>query len=244
MVDTHELGEADLIVTLVAERAGRVRGVAPSARKSRRRFGGALEPLTRVHASWVEREGKDLHRIESLEPTHSYAAMQSEPARQAACAILAEIATATSREEQPDPDAFRLMGAVLDALEAGLPVWTAVRYFELWQLRLHGVLPDLSECESCGKGFEAADDRFVETGEGLRCASCARASARPSVRLAPDDLAFLRAAVKRSPGKMTSFETVSRPGGALEALLKGSLEAFVEKRLRTYRHLAAAERLP
>jgi len=50
VLGTSELGEADLIVTLLSEQHGRVRGVAASARKSRRRFGGAVDPMTRVSA--------------------------------------------------------------------------------------------------------------------------------------------------------------------------------------------------
>jgi len=243
VVGTQEMGEADLIVTLVAESAGLVRGVAPSARRSRKRFGGALEPLTRVRASWVEREGRDLHRIESLEPERSYATMQSEPIRQAACAVLAEVAGTTSREEQPDPTVFRLMGAVLDALEGGLDPFAAVRYFEFWELKLHGVLPDLAECGGCGKELAATDPRLVAPGDGLRCAPCAR-SVAGAKRLASADLAFLRAAAGSPPAAMQAHAAASRPGGALEALLRGTLEAFAEKRFRAYRHLAALEEAP
>jgi DNA repair protein RecO (recombination protein O) len=239
VVDTSEMGEADLIVTLVAENAGRVRGVAPSARRSRKRFGGALEPLTRVRASWVEREGRDLHRIESLEPARSYAAMQSEPARQAACAVLAEVAAATAREEQPDPTAFRLVGAVLDALEGGLDPFTAIRYFEFWELKLHGVLPELSGCGSCGRALPSTSTAYVAPGDGLRCAACER-QAPGAKRLTRADRAFLEAAATSPPAAMAAHARAARPGGALESLLRGALEVFAEKRFRTYRHLAAA----
>jgi DNA repair protein RecO (recombination protein O) len=243
VVGTQEMGEADLIVTLVAESAGLVRGVAPSARRSRKRFGGALEPWTRVRASWVEKEGRDLHRVESLEPERSYATMQSEPARQAACAVLAEIAVATAREEQPDPTAFRLMGAVLDALEAGIDPFAAVRYFEYWELRLHGVLPDLSGCGSCGRPFSASEARWVAPGDGLRCTSCAR-NAPGAKRLTRADLEFLQAAATAPPSSMGAHASAARPGGAIEALLRGGLEAFAERRFRAYRHLAALRVAP
>ncbi len=49
VLDTRELGEADLIVTLFGQEHGKIRAVAPAARKSRRRFGGLLEPLT----AWI-----------------------------------------------------------------------------------------------------------------------------------------------------------------------------------------------
>ena len=47
---TYPLREADLLVTLFTRLEGKVRGVARSAKKSKRRFGGALEPLTYVRA--------------------------------------------------------------------------------------------------------------------------------------------------------------------------------------------------
>ena len=47
---TYPLREADLLVTLFTRAEGKVRGVARSAKKSKRRFGGALEPLTYVRA--------------------------------------------------------------------------------------------------------------------------------------------------------------------------------------------------
>jgi len=45
--------EADEIVSLFTRTHGRIRGVAKAAAKSRRRFGGALEPMTFVSASYV-----------------------------------------------------------------------------------------------------------------------------------------------------------------------------------------------
>jgi len=44
---TYKLGEADRIVVFLTRDRGKKRGVARGARKSVRRFGGALEPLTR-----------------------------------------------------------------------------------------------------------------------------------------------------------------------------------------------------
>ena len=57
---TYPLREADLLVTLFTRAEGKVRGVARSAKKSKRRFGGALEPLTYVKVAYDdhERSGK------------------------------------------------------------------------------------------------------------------------------------------------------------------------------------------
>src|SRR6201991_392988 len=64
---TYPLREADLLVTLFTRADGKIKGVARSAKKSKRRFGGALEPLTLVRAYYDEREGQELSRLDSCD---------------------------------------------------------------------------------------------------------------------------------------------------------------------------------
>src|SRR5262249_58766081 len=49
---TYPMHESDLLVTLFTRNEGKVKGVAKAAKKSKRRFGGALEPLTIVCAHY------------------------------------------------------------------------------------------------------------------------------------------------------------------------------------------------
>ncbi len=237
MLATHKLGDSDLIVSLFAQQAGQVRGVARGARRSRRRFGGALEPLTRVRASWVERHGRELHRIEELEPLRSYARMQADPGVQAACAVLAEVARATVREEQDESRLFRLMGAALDALEEGLPPHATVRYFEFWTLRLHGVLADLEHCGNCLEPLGARSRVWATAGYGVLCGRCRNRTEAPTRALRVEDRDFLQAARGGPPQAVAAMLPAARPGGALELLLRGTLESFVERSFRSYRHL-------
>ena len=239
MLGTTELGEADLIVTLLAENTGRLRGVAPSARKSRKRFGGRLEPLTRVVVTWAQREGRELHRIESLETLRSFAAMQADPARQAACAVLAEITGSVVHEGEADPRTYRLLGALLEALEAGLDPWIAVRYAEYWTLRLHGVLPDLDACGACGSELTAPDPRWVADA-AILCRRCPKPAG--AVALTAADREALASFSHAQPSAVVASRAAVRPDGALDKLLRGATEAFVERSFRTYRHLRAATR--
>ena len=238
VLGTSELGESDLIVTLLAEHHGRVRGVGASARKSRRRFGGALEPMTRVVASWVEREGRELHRIDALEPVRSFAAMQSEPSCQAAVAVISEITAAIVHDEQPEAATFRLLGALMEALEDGLHPWIAVRYAEYWTLKLHGVLPDLEHCAACGEPVAVGGVCFAVAGTGLLCGRCPKPPG--ATKFGGDDLAALIAIDRNPPRGLDIPLTPVRPLGALETLLRGTVEAFAERSFRSYRHLRAA----
>src|SRR5258708_34746500 len=64
---TWPIREADQIVALFTREFGKLKGVAKSAAKSRRRFGGALEPMTHVKASFVEKPRQELVRLDYFE---------------------------------------------------------------------------------------------------------------------------------------------------------------------------------
>lgn len=234
---TRALGETDLIVSLLAENHGRVRGVARSARKSRRRFGGWLEPLTHVRVVWVEKPGRELHRIEALEGLRSFAEMQADPVRQAACAVLAEVSEVFSREGQAETKSFKLLGAVLVGLSDGADPWTMLRYFEYWTLRLHGLLPDAGQCAVCGRALPRRGRVRVGWKTGLHCSRCDLDQAEPQRRFGGAERSFIASAAKHAPGDMPPGGAVVRSGGGLEAFLRGTLETFAERSFRTYRHL-------
>ena len=238
VLDTRELGEADLIVTLFGQEHGKIRAVAPAARKSRRRFGGLLEPLTCVRASWVERSGRELHRLAEVEGVRSFADMQSDPLRQATCAVLADVASAFAHEGQGDPQAFRLLRAVLDALEGGAEPWTMLRYFEYWTLRVHGLLPDLQSCAVCGRRLPAGPSR-VSSNRAAICAECPRLSGDTEARLTALDREFLSALRRLPPSAMPQPPSGSN---AIELLLRGMLETFAERSFGTYKHFRALAR--
>ena len=82
------------------------------------------------------------------------------------------------------------------------------------------------------------------TGEsrgGVRCSACDREERSRGRALTSEDLAFLSAAARSAPSGLARFGCAARPGGALEALLRGGVETFAERRFGAYRHLAAAE---
>src|ERR1051325_8678784 len=71
MLRTYPLGESDRIVVFLTRDRGKKRGVAKNARQSRRRFGGALEPMTCGRVSYVEKERRELVFLNYVEPTRS-----------------------------------------------------------------------------------------------------------------------------------------------------------------------------
>jgi len=244
VLGTRPLREADLLVSFLTSEAGKVRAVARSAKKSRRRFGAALEPLTRVRASWTETEGRDLGRLDSCDILTSYVEAQRELPLFYFFAYASEVADLFAREQEPDPRFFRLFAAVLDAAAGGLPVTAARRYLDLWTLRLQGLLPDLSSCSSCGVDPAAergagAGECVVDLSEGAllcrECAGLAGAAGVERVRLAPGALRAARFGMRRGPAEAA---VLSGPLEGLDSLSRRAMLRFTERPLRTLRFLA------
>ena len=146
---TWPFHEADLVVSLFTREQGRVKGVARHAMKSRRRFGGALEPMTYVRASMRNGHGRNwcgwmglrfcLRRCRERWTMSGTAALQ----------LVAEVLEEAMPEQAPEDAVFRLALAVLDELQVGR-VWMPVTYFALWMSRLMGWMPELGHCAACG----------------------------------------------------------------------------------------------
>ncbi len=137
---TYKLGEADRIVVFLTRDRGKKRGVAPNARKSRKRFGAALEPLTEVRVSYTEKEGRDLVVVNYAEPVRSPMSAAS-PEALGYSHYFAELIDEWAAEADVDERLYRLGVSSLEALVTGVPVEALARYFECWLLRLQGVYP-------------------------------------------------------------------------------------------------------
>lgn len=138
---TFNLGESDRIVVFLTRDRGKKRGVAKNARQSRRRFGGALEPMTCGRVAYVERERRELVSLNYVEPVRSPLEVAESEAL-GYVSYFAELIDEWAPEADPNETLFRLGTAVVDALAAGVPSDPLARYFEYWLLRLQGVYPE------------------------------------------------------------------------------------------------------
>jgi DNA repair protein RecO (recombination protein O) len=145
---TYRLGEADRLVVMLTRDRGKKRGVAKSAARSRKRFGGALEPFTHVRVAYQEREQRDLVRLDYADVLGSPLTAGGEACTYAS--YFAELLDEWAPENDPQERLFRLGVAVLDAMRAGVGAERLARYFEYWLLRLQGVYPSIHACPQCG----------------------------------------------------------------------------------------------
>jgi DNA repair protein RecO (recombination protein O) len=152
---TYKLGESDRIVVFLTRDRGKRRGVAKNARQSRRRFGGALEPLTLGRVGYIERERRDLVHVQYVEPLRSPLAVVDGDAL-GYIGYFAELIDEWAPDGDPNETLFRLGASMVDALAAGVAVEPLARYFEYWLLRLQGVYEADARLSSAARAFLSA----------------------------------------------------------------------------------------
>jgi DNA repair protein RecO (recombination protein O) len=149
---TYTLGESDRIVVFLTRDRGKKRGVAKNARQSRRRFGGALEPMTRGRVGYFERERRDLVRVDFVEAQRSPLSAAGGDAL-GYVGYFAELIDEWAQEADPSETMFRLGASMVDAIVAGVPIEPLARYFEYWLLRLQGVYGTGARLSSGAQSF-------------------------------------------------------------------------------------------
>lgn len=170
--------EADLLVSLFTREQGRVKGVARHAMRSRRRFGGALEPMTVVRASYAERPKQELMRMDAFEILWSPLSNAIDWERTAALQLMAEVLEEALPELAVEDAVFRLTAAVLPEVQAGR-VWLPVAYFALWMSRLMGWMPELGHCVVCGLDLRGGTVWWSPTADGVTCGEDRRGGSVP-----------------------------------------------------------------
>jgi DNA repair protein RecO (recombination protein O) len=235
---TWPVHEADQIVSLFTRDHGKIKGVAKSAARSRRRFGGALEPMTHVRAHYAEKPNQELVRLDSFEILHSPLAEPIDYARAAALAFFAEVLDQTLPDHDPHDAVFRLLLSVLEQTRVD-HIWMPITYFALWTTRLLGWLPDLGRCLFCGVSLTGQPAYFHFFSDGLVCVEH-RLQGEQGAALTPDSQ-VLAVRIFRSSASALAAEAWPRTRGAdLRRFAIQSLERHLERKLRT---VAALSRL-
>lgn len=173
---THDLGEADRIITLLTRGNGRIRAVAKGVRRSRSRFGARLEPFGHVDLQLYE--GRSLDSITQAESLRAFGAdLVGDYPRWTAGSVMLETAERlTAVERQPAGQQFLLLVGGLRALAEGAHDATLVLdAYLLRSMAVAGWSPSFSDCVRCGA--PGPHRAFHLAGGGAMCPSCRPAGA-------------------------------------------------------------------
>ncbi|MGV3621678.1 MAG: DNA repair protein RecO [Archangium sp.] len=165
-----DFGEADRIVTLFTRAHGRLSAFAAGARKSKRRFAGALEAGTHLNAQLVATRG-DTCRLDGVDVIKSFHKLRDDLPRIARSLYCLELCRELTRDHQPHEALFDALAHYLELLDENRAGPTSVIKFELDALQYTGFMPHFAPCALCG-GSTGERPRFDPEHGGVVCFSC------------------------------------------------------------------------
>src|SRR5215469_2136920 len=226
---TYPLREADLLVTLFTRAEGKVKGVARSAKRSRRRFGGALEPLTCVRVHYDDRERQELARLDSCDMLESPLTSAMDYPRVVALEHIAEMLDELLPDREANDAIYRLAASVLRQLRDG-SIWMPLTYFQLWLVRLVGFLPELGVCGNCGQALNGSRAFYHALADGLMCIQHKRLA---SSELTPESRALAMQMFRLPLESFAGEPWTQQQCADLRRYLLQIIERHVEKKLVT-----------
>jgi recombinational DNA repair protein (RecF pathway) len=154
-------------------------------------------------------------RINSADPIRPSFALSDDLDRALLLSALAESLETFVSESEPAEPFYRLARHVMDGLFGEAPASLAAAYFDVWVLKLSGLLASPRECAGCGRPIDAEEPLLFEEArpgfvgpecrrtEALRLtrtrtARCSAFSPRRSIRVAPKGLAEIAAVARRA----------------------------------------------
>ena len=226
---TTPLRESDLLVVLYTETHGRVSAVARGARRSQRRFSGALSLLV-LGSYQLKRPARgELWSLDGAEVEREWTRLASDHIAVAHASYIVELVGALLPPETPDPHALALIVAVWDSLAAQGPSPGVLRAVEMALLDLGGHRPAIDACAACGNRDLDAGAMFDPGRGGAVCRRCAPISRAAGVRpLDASVLAYLRSvAALAEPADGRALDTDPRFAPADRIVARDSLVAMI-----------------
>lgn len=193
LVRAVPMGESDLVVTFFTEVEGNVPAMVRGARRSQKRFGGALEPIHGLDLRLTDR-GKELCTLDEARIAVPRTGITGDLARMDAAGHALRWVRHLCPPRTPEPAVWHGLVALLDALDrlggpglgGGLTI-APVQHLVAFGLRLlaaMGYALDLAQCVSCGKACPSGRPAFVDAARGgLVCMTCGGARRTISAEL-------------------------------------------------------------
>jgi DNA repair protein RecO (recombination protein O) len=230
ILKTFPLGEADRLVSFLGRASGRVRGVAAGARRVKNRYGSTLEVLSHVQIWYVEKETRELVRIQQCELLESFHKSQSNYELSTGLAVISEAAELVLPDHEAAEPMFRLILLAVREIERTGNWVLPLTYFAFWTVRLGGWLPRFDRCSLCGEEFGAGAAHHAPWEPGLLCQKCRRPGMKPL------HLEARQLAERFTSERLDRMETIDSSSKTLTELREASLnwiEHHSDRKLRT-----------
>ncbi len=173
ILQTTDYAEWDRIVSVYTKDFGKIRGIAKGAKRSRKRFGSALEPFTHNELFFVEKETQGLVRFERCHIINMFTELAHDLRKVIYGSYFLELVNTMTPEREKNPEIFSLLLFFINLLKEDDFREDLMRIFELRLFSLLGYQPQFLSCTTCGHEFRVEETyRFSVKRGGIVCSKC------------------------------------------------------------------------
>ncbi len=166
--------ESSRIIRLLTKEAGVQSAVARGARKSRGRYGTALDLFAEGSAQLYVKPNRELNNLAGFEISRARGELAEDIGRFTAASAIAELALRFA-EEEANPQLYDTVADVFNRIAQSLPERTIEDGLAgCWRVvSVLGFTPELSSCALCHTPLREADDpTFSHSSGGVVCPAC------------------------------------------------------------------------
>src|SRR4051812_27575916 len=203
--------ESSRILRLVTREAGVRSVLARGARKSRKRFGAALDLYAEGSAELQTKPGRDLDTLSAFDVTRARQQLAGQLTRFTGASMIAELTLRFARDAA-DPGLYEAVAETLDALgEATAERARDIALGGAWRILAElGVGPTTDNCAECHSAIDpAAAAIFSHPAGGSLCERCSQL-ARAGRTLPAEARAALRSWLGANPTRSRIRTTFAR----------------------------------
>ncbi len=174
-----EYGESSKIVNLYTREFGALGVMVKGARRSHRKFGSALEPLSHISAVVYKKETRTLQLLTQAELIDDFSPIQKEFDSLFLSLSILELTNQVTYHQERNEDLFELLLDHLCGMRAA--TYSAIRlfyHFEVCLIDILGFKPSILACSDCGTPIYEIERRgddtvFFDSHRGVfQCRHC------------------------------------------------------------------------
>jgi len=233
-----DYSDTSCIYSLYTREFGRMSALAKGAKRKGSKVAGNVDLFAHTEVVFASRRGRDqLHILTEASAYESFRGIRKRlPAYYAACHA-AELVNAMTAQEDPSPEMFDRLLALLRSLERRGDPAAPLFAFEAHTLVLCGFMPELAACVACGVRATGRTVAFAPARGGVLCPECAPAEAGEVEKIPAGARNLLD---RLASGKLTKLDrvSISAPVARQTRAFLNRYESYVLGReLRTAKHL-------
>jgi len=222
--------EADQLLTLYTEKAGKLTAIVKGVKKPKSRLRGGVQVFS--HTNLALYQGKNLATVTQAEVINTFASLREDLLRMSYASYLAEFVEAITLEGEPDPGLFALvlMGQHLLSVEEP---WLVARVMEARLLMKLGYQPQLDSCVNCGKKSDMSYLLAPQLG-GIICSACSKKSTNTNiVKISGETYVLLRQLMQMELSKVNRLRISVNAKKELEETLDLHIAYCLGKKLKS-----------